>query len=138
MDTHAVRVSETPHTLFSDGHMGKKKKKENSATPHAYEQKKGAVCLQDITEISGGEMGDLFDLSQQGLMGFGVQGSSRKNFSQKHFPISIRSRCRPVFVAGKRQEKEEKKQRASWVILSGGKGGRWVCASLNLCSEFWA
>lgn len=33
------------------------------------------------TEISGGEMGDLFDLSQDGLMGFGVQGSSRKNFS---------------------------------------------------------
>lgn len=95
MDTHAVRVSETPHTLFSDDHMGKKKK--NSATPHAYEQKKGAVCLQDITEISGGEMGDLFDLSQQGLMGFGVQGSSRKNFSPNS--RSLKSISQSAFAA---------------------------------------
>lgn len=57
MDTHAVRVSETPHTLFSDGHMGKKKKKENSATPHAYEQKKGAICLHKVFFYSSYNLG---------------------------------------------------------------------------------
>lgn len=116
MDTHAVRVSETLHALFSDGRMGKKKKKENSATPHVYEQQKGAVCLEDITEISGGEMGDLFDLSQEGLMGFGVQGSSRKNFSPNS--RSLKSISQSAFAADagpclsqERGRKKKKKNR---------------------------
>lgn len=46
MDTHAVRVSETPHALFSDDHMGKKRKKKTALHLTHMSRKKGPLVFK--------------------------------------------------------------------------------------------
>lgn len=64
-------------------------------------------------------MGDLFDLSHEGLMGFGVQGSSRKTFSPNS--RSLKSISQSVFAADAdqclSQERGRKKKKKTESIV---------------------